>query len=216
MREHRLCRLTAPRQPEAPLPTTMLVRRGRAARARPGSRQPCPLPLRSRPLGHAFLAEWTTVPEELRWEAGPGRPRRDGTVPLRDPSMGSLVFPRLAVATHARCNVQAAWVFGELAQLDCFNDVPRHLRVRAVQSAFFMLGHDLTPSSAAATTYRRTVSARENGTVTNSSRSRARRVRVMRVLSPLLPLRSSQQSARARSPAASDAASDTGPAEGAG
>lgn len=86
-----------------------------------------------------------TVPLSLGFGWGPGRIRSDGSRPQRDPSRGSLQFSSFAnrPVFHATSNVMAAWLFGELARLDCFAPIEPSKRVRAVESAFFMIGYDI-------------------------------------------------------------------------
>lgn len=87
------------------------------------------------------------VPPTLAFGWAPGRDRKDGSSPLRNPSTAGLAFPRMSgKGVHARSNLMAAWLFRELADLPCFGVLDETWRTDAVQSAFFMVGYDLTPA----------------------------------------------------------------------
>ena len=90
-----------------------------------------------------------SIPEALRFGWVPARARADGG-PHREPGSALLRFPRLGVdqLLHARCNVKAARLFGELATFDCFGALPPARRVRAIEAALFMVGYDLPQSRA--------------------------------------------------------------------
>jgi hypothetical protein len=54
-------------------------------------------------------------------------------------------FPRLGAnpELHARCNVMAAWLLGDLARSECFGELGERRRVRALEAALFMVGYEL-------------------------------------------------------------------------
>jgi hypothetical protein len=88
----------------------------------------------------------TTVPRELRfpWGAAKGS-QRGQTLKNRNPSSGGLVFPRLAanIRVHTRANIMAAWLLGELSALSRFGQLPAQRRLRALESALFMIGYEI-------------------------------------------------------------------------
>ncbi|HEY5477866.1 MAG TPA: hypothetical protein VIK11_14280 [Tepidiformaceae bacterium] len=89
----------------------------------------------------------TTVPKELRfpWGVAKGSARGE-TRKNRNPSSGSLVFPRLTtnVRIHTRANIMAAWLLGELSTRDCFGQLPAGRRLRALEAALFMIGYEIS------------------------------------------------------------------------
>ena len=84
------------------------------------------------------------VPVLLRFRWGVARGRHN-----RNPSTRSLRFPRLTAASPRRwaeCNLQAAWVLGELCREGGFGGLPPHRRLRALEAALFMIGYELPAS----------------------------------------------------------------------
>ena len=75
----------------------------------------------------------------FRWLAGKGNHNRN-------PSVGSLQFPRLSHTDPRRwaeCNVWAAWVLGEVACEGRFGKLCANRRLRALEAALFMIGYEL-------------------------------------------------------------------------
>ena len=76
------------------------------------------------------------VPAQLRF----GLPSSQGRV-RRDPSCGSIVFPRIwSPRRYAQSNVMAAWLLDALAANPPFAWLGDD-RLRAIQSAMFMIGY---------------------------------------------------------------------------
>ena len=78
----------------------------------------------------------TEVPAPLRFALPPSQGRV-----RRDPSCGQLVFPRIwSPGRYAQSNVMAAWLLDALAATPPFSELGGE-RLRAVQSAMFMIGY---------------------------------------------------------------------------
>ena len=76
---------------------------------------------------------------QFRWLAGKGNHNRN-------PSVGSLQFPRLSHTDPRRwaeCNVWAAWVLVEVACEGRFGELCANRRLRALEAALFMIGYQL-------------------------------------------------------------------------
>ena len=91
--------------------------------------------------------ETCQVPELLRFRWLAGRGGRH-----RDPSAKSLSFPRLSYGRHgartwAECNVWTAWILGALQEEGRFGKLPEAYRLRALESALFMIGYELPRDS---------------------------------------------------------------------
>ena len=74
-----------------------------------------------------------------------GVPQGKGEKVNRFPSLGHLTLRKIQGAQytlHAKSNVMAAWILGELAQKGKFAALPRERRVDALQSALFMIGYE--------------------------------------------------------------------------
>ena len=84
------------------------------------------------------------VPTTLRFGWTDARRRSDGG-PHRDPGSPAIRFPRLPAnpLLHARCNVMAAWLLGQLVDAPCLAPLPPARRIRALEAALFMIGYDL-------------------------------------------------------------------------
>ena len=84
------------------------------------------------------------VPPLLRFRWGAARGRHN-----RNPSKGLLCFSRLTAnpPTWAKCNIEAAWILGEVCHEGRFGDLVPHRRLRALEVALFMIGYEL-PASA--------------------------------------------------------------------
>ena len=81
------------------------------------------------------------VPPLLRFRWLRGRSAHN-----RDPSRGTLQFPRLKHGnprTWAECNVRAAWVLGAVRDEGRFGDLDPCRRLRALEAALFMIGYEL-------------------------------------------------------------------------
>ena len=77
----------------------------------------------------------------FRWSQG--RSRRN-----RDPSSDRFKFGRLGYGTRnamrwAECNLWTAWILGEVRNEGKFGDLPKQRRLRALEAALFMAGHEL-------------------------------------------------------------------------
>ena len=85
------------------------------------------------------------VPRLLRFRWLPGR-SSPNSGHNRNPSAGSLRFPRLshqAPRSWAECNVRAAWILGAATCAGPFAELPKTRRMRAIESALFMIGYEL-------------------------------------------------------------------------
>ena len=81
------------------------------------------------------------VPQYLRL----GVPNPKGDRVDRNPQRGTFRFPDIQGAQyslHAKCNLKAAWLLGELAQKGRFAELSHELRVDALQAALFMIGYE--------------------------------------------------------------------------
>lgn len=81
---------------------------------------------------------------QFRWGAAKGGKHN------RNPSLGSLRFPMLTAAnprTWAECNIEAAWILGEVCCEGRFGGLDPRRQLRALEAALFMIGYEL-PSSA--------------------------------------------------------------------
>ena len=82
----------------------------------------------------------------FRWAGGKGKQNRN-------PSVGSLKFPRLSYTpnsgprTWAKCNIRAAWILGEVCGVGKFGDLVPRRQLRALEAALFMIGYDLPAST---------------------------------------------------------------------
>ena len=81
------------------------------------------------------------VPPLLRFRWGAAK----GGKHNRNPSMGSLWFPGLTAnpRTWAECNIEAAWILGEVCHEGRFGGLVQHRRLRALEAALFMIGYEL-------------------------------------------------------------------------
>ncbi len=72
----------------------------------------------------------------------PGAARKN-----RNPSSGTIHFPALRadVRLHTTCNLMAAWLLGEMSAAGRFGELPPQRRLRALESALFMVGYELPP-----------------------------------------------------------------------
>ena len=83
------------------------------------------------------------VPDALRLGVPPPQGGRQN-----NPSRGPYVFPNIRgsrYALYAKSNVKAAWLLKELIVgegVDQFAEVPEHRKVRALEAALFMTGHE--------------------------------------------------------------------------
>ena len=83
------------------------------------------------------------VPRLLQFPWQPGRSGHN-----RNPSSGSLKFPRLSYTrpgrkTWAECNVWTAWILGEVCGEGRFGNLHEAYRLRALEAALFMIGYEL-------------------------------------------------------------------------
>ena len=90
------------------------------------------------------------VPTLLRFRWGAAK----GGKHNRNPSMGSLRFLGLTAnpRTWAECNIQAAWILGEVCHEGRFGGLAPDRQLRALEAALFMIGYELPrlPDAAAA------------------------------------------------------------------
>lgn len=97
-------------------------------------------------LVRLFLEEAgrSDIPPHLHFGWTDSRKRADGG-PHRDPRSAMMRFRQLPTdrTLHARCNVMAAWLLGEVATYDCFGRLPRERQSRALEAALFMVGYEL-------------------------------------------------------------------------
>lgn len=105
------------------------------------------------------------IPASLHFGWTDSRKRADGG-PHRDPRSVSMRFRHLPTdrVLHARCNVMAAWLLGEIATYDCFGGLPEDRRLRALEAALFMVGYEL-PAAGAPFETRGSVSERREHSV---------------------------------------------------
>ena len=91
---------------------------------------------------HCEKAGLKAVPEPLifRWQPG-----KASTTAIRPPARSS--SPRLHASQPrqwAQCNVQAAWLLGEVTGEGRFGELPsRRCRLRAIEATLFMIGYEL-------------------------------------------------------------------------
>lgn len=96
------------------------------------------------------------VPDGLRFPWAPGYEAANARAPKqRNPRVGGLTFPRLQSGPmHAEWNMRANWILTdvlaqEASRLSNFTlIVDEGTRLRALESALFMIGYDLNPASA--------------------------------------------------------------------
>lgn len=92
----------------------------------------------------------TTVPSELSFPWAPAKEAPGNTHgKRRDPSEGTLHFPRLKPGTmHAQWNLKASWLLSAtmrhpLARYSCFHTLPHNTALRGLEAALFMIGYEL-------------------------------------------------------------------------
>ena len=86
------------------------------------------------------------TPASLRFAWGVAKGSTPGEAKKnRNPSSGTIRFPALRadVRLHTRCNLMAAWLLGEMSAAGRFGEVQPHRRMRALESALFMVGYEL-------------------------------------------------------------------------
>jgi len=94
---------------------------------------------------YAVEAGKVSIPPTLRFAWGAAKGAPGGARKNRNPSTGTLRFPKLRadVRQHARCNLMAAWLLGEISQRGAFGRLSAPERMRAVEAALFMIGYEV-------------------------------------------------------------------------
>lgn len=88
---------------------------------------------------HCEDCDVNTVPCHLAFRWSKGRADKN-----RDPSSATLHFGRLNTPLQwKKCNIWTAWVLSEVKNEGKFGDLPQEQRLRALESALFMIGYEL-------------------------------------------------------------------------
>lgn len=86
------------------------------------------------------------TPRALRFAWGIAKGTKPGDARKnRNPSSGAIRLPafRADVRQHTRCNLMAAWLLSDLSGEGSFGELPPDRRMRAMESALFMIGFEL-------------------------------------------------------------------------